>query len=111
VSNWLPAVIASILGFSAAYLSYRQSTRASNNRLRVDERRVDAAAYERAKKLYEGGIAQLEKQLAQLREQVNQERQISNHLRRRVNELEDTVAMLRRQLIISGIDVEAHLND
>jgi septal ring factor EnvC (AmiA/AmiB activator) len=110
MSSWLPAVIASCLGFGAAYLSYRQSTRASAENRQVEFQRVDAAAYERAKSLYESGISQLEEQLARLRVQVNQERVISNNLRQQVNDLERTVARLRRQLIAAGIDVEAYGN-
>jgi alpha-L-arabinofuranosidase len=108
VVNWLPAVIASILGFAAAYLSYRQSTRASAAATKVETNRIDAGAYERAKQLYESGIKQLEDQLKRLLEQIQQEREISTALRVQVNALEQTVARMRRQLILAGVDMEAY---
>lgn len=106
MANWLPAVIASLLGFGAAFLAYRQSSRADNAATRVENLRVDAEAYQRAKTLYEAGIRQLEDQLARLQTQLNQERDLSNALRVQINALEDTVAKLRRQLILSGVDME-----
>lgn len=104
MNNWLPSVIASLLGFLAALLAYRQSTRAVASRNKTEMTRVDGEAYGRAKALYESGIAQLEKQVADLRIQINNERDVSEKLRVRVMELEETVARLRYQLILVGID-------
>ena len=104
MNDWLPSVVASLLGFFAAWLAYRQSTRAVAARNKTEAAKVDAEAYGRAKILYESGIAQLERQVSDLRTQINNERTISDMLRVRVAELEETVARLRYQLILVGID-------
>lgn len=109
MSAWLPAALAAAVSMITGYLTFRASmtaaTATANATVRVKTVEVDAAAYERARLLYESGITQLEEQIGRLRAQVNEERDSSNRLRDQVGALEETVARLRRQLILAGIDV------
>lgn len=109
VGTWLPAVLAAAVSIVVGYFSYKASTQAAQTTaaatLRVKTVEVDAAAYERARAMYESGIKQLEEQIGRLSAQVNEERDASNRLRDQVRALEDLVAQMRRQLIVSGIDV------
>jgi chromosome segregation ATPase len=101
---WGPLISGAVV-LVGGWLTYRQTTKAAAATNRVEAAKVDAAAYERARALYESGIQQLEEQLTRLRTQVNEERDVSNQLRNQVNALEETVARLRRQMILAGIDV------
>ena len=109
----LVAIVAGIAAVIGAWFSYRASTRATS----IETSKVDAAAYERAKTIYEGSLRELERQLERMREQmdrVNQqlytEQDTSNALRSQlrtlrghVEELERTVNDLRLQLTLAGI--------
>jgi TolA-binding protein len=109
--NWLPSLVTALLAFAASYLGYRQATRAARTNAKIEAERVDAAAYERAKGLYEAGIEQLEEQLSRLREEIESWRgrttmaeHAAAHLQGRVAELELTIARMRRQLILAGVE-------
>jgi hypothetical protein len=112
-SLWGP-VIATVVGLPAVVLAYRQATNARKSAEQIEAKRVDAEAYERAQRLMEKGIQQLEDQVTRLKaEQVERDQQFDaqvsrlksellerDHevmaLRTRVRELEDQVVMLRR---------------
>lgn len=98
------AIGAIIVGPLAAFFAYKQATRVASIGAQTEMLRIDVTAYDRARALYESGIAQLEDQLARLRTQLNEERDVSQRLRSQVNNLEDTVARMRRQLIAAGIE-------
>lgn len=101
----LIACIASLPGVLASYLAYRGSIKAAEKASRSETAKVEAGAYERARKMYEAGIQQLEEQVARLRQQVRDEQTVSNGLRERINELEEIVSHLRSQIIRAGIEL------
>lgn len=72
-----------------AYLAYRSATDANKRNAAMEDRKVDQAAYDRAQTIYEKGMQQLERQLERA------QRQISG--------LEESVLVLRSQLIQAGI--------
>lgn len=120
VGDWLTPLFALGTSLIAGFFTYRASTTAARTSLEVKQvemdavaaakrSEVEAAAFERARSIYESGIARMEQEIQQLRAQMNEERDVSNQLRSRVNSLEDTVAWMRRQLIIAGIDVAKSL--
>jgi septal ring factor EnvC (AmiA/AmiB activator) len=111
IGSWLPSIITAFLAFAASYLGYRQATRAARTNAKIEAEKVDAAAYERAKGLYEAGIEQLEEQLHRLREEIDAWRgrttmaeDAAARLQSRVSELELTIARMRRQLILAGVE-------
>lgn len=100
------AVVAALgTGWLTKQSVIKQAKASAEAAVQVKTVEVDAAAYERARAMYESGIRQLEEQIGRLSTQVNEERDASNLLRNQVRALEDLVAQLRRQLIQSGIDV------
>lgn len=99
------ACIAALPGLGAAYFAYRKSRTAAEAATKTASLQVEAGAYERARKLYEDGIRQLEDQVQRLRQQVTDEQEVSSRLRNRINEMEETIATLRRQLINAGIEL------
>lgn len=114
MTGWLPtllaSVIASLVGLAAAWLSYRQASTASETKFRlaaeaarVEALRVDAAAYARAKELYEASISQLERQLARVQTQMAHDQSVSDQLRAQVNALDTTVEKMRAILKLHGI--------
>ncbi|GII84611.1 hypothetical protein Ssi03_26010 [Sphaerisporangium siamense] len=112
------AVIAGVSAVIGAGFSYRASTRANA----VEEDKVDAAAYERAKAIYESALKTLEEQLERMRrrldevtDQLTREQDSSMAMRLQIRELqaqvstfERTVSDLRLQLSKSGIEPLAH---
>jgi septal ring factor EnvC (AmiA/AmiB activator) len=109
-TSWLPAALAILGSAVAGWFTYRSASSAAHAAVQVKNVEVDAAAYNRARELYESGIKQLEEQLQRIRSDLAQERDVSNSLRNQINQLEDTVAMMRRQLLLAGIDVaQQHL--
>lgn len=104
MSGVVAAILAAIAAVSCSYLAYRQATKVSAEASRVEVQKVDASAYDRARAIYESGIKQLEEQLSHLRKQLDEEREVSGRLRTRVSELEDTVARMRRQMTLAGMD-------
>lgn len=109
----LVAIVAGIAAVVGALFSFRASTRATS----LESSKVDAAAYERAKSIYEGSLRELERQLERMREQMDRvntqlatEQDTSSALRTQlrtlrshVEELERTVTDLRLQLTLAGI--------
>lgn len=104
MSGVLGPVLAGLAAVACAWLAYKQATKVSAASSRVEIQKVDAGAYERARGIYESGIKQLEEQLTRLRTQLDEEREVSGRLRTRISDLEDTVARMRRQMVIAGID-------
>lgn len=99
------AIVAGLPGLFTSYFVYRSSTKAAEKAARSEMVKVEAGAYERAKKLYEDGIRQLEEQLDRMRRQMAEEQEVSAKLRNQVYELEVTVSMLRRQLVNAGMEL------
>lgn len=109
----LVAIVAGLAAVLGAFFSFKASTRATS----IESSKVDAAAYERAKSIYEGALRELERQLERMREQLDRvntqlanEQDTSNAmrlqmrtLRSHVEELERTVTDLRLQLTLAGI--------
>lgn len=109
----LVAIVAGVAAIVGAIFSYRASTRATS----IESSKVDAAAFERAKSIYEGSLRELERQLERMREQFDRvnaqlatEQDTSSALRSQlrtlrshVEELERTVNDLRLQLTLAGI--------
>lgn len=104
----LSGFVAAVLG---SYLAYKKAVKASEAASRSETLKVEAGAYERARKLYEDGIKQLEDQVARLRREVTDERGVSDSLRKKINELEETVARLRQQLIKAGVELPPHIQE
>lgn len=106
----LIALVGSIVG---GILTWRQSKATT----RVEQNKVDAAAYERAKAIYESALNTLEEQLDRLRirldtvtDQLTREQDSSIAMRTQIRELtlqvevlERTVADLRLQLSRTGM--------
>lgn len=99
------ALIAALPGIIGSVFAYRQSSRAAEKASKTEAIKVEAGAYERARKLYENGIRQLEEQLDRLKLQLTDEQDVSAKLRKQISELEDTVSVLRQQLINAGIEL------
>lgn len=105
MNSWLIPLAVALVAAVPGVLAYRQATKAADATADASRLTIEAGAYERARSLYEAALDQLEKQLTGLQAQLNVERDVSNRLRNQVNALEDTVAKLRRQLILAGVDV------
>ncbi|MBO4272373.1 hypothetical protein [Microbispora triticiradicis] len=117
VEIWV-AAIACVGSLGAAGFSARSANRST----KVEESKVDAEAYQRAKAVYESALDTMEEQLKQVRErldvvtnQLTQEQDASIALRRQVRDLqtqlaamEQTVADLRIQLSKAGIQMPGH---
>ncbi len=102
----LLAPIAAVLtALGTGWLAKRSAVQVAREGISERRLEVDAQAYTRAKELYEAGIAQLEAQIDRLQRQINDERGVTDGLRQQVNQLQSTIAELRRQLIAAGIDV------
>lgn len=109
---WI-ALIAMAGTIVTGVITYRTS-RATTH---VEETKVDAAAYDRAKTIYESALKLLEEQLEKVRAQLTtvtvqlaQEQDASAAMKLKIRALEDqvatferTVADLRLQLSMSGI--------
>jgi hypothetical protein len=93
-SEWVPAGIAAAAGLGAAGLSYRQAARAMRAQVRMDRAKVDAAAYERAKEMYEAGIRQLQDQVARTNQELQVERTARHEAEEREAKLRVRVAAL-----------------
>lgn len=102
-AEWLPAGIAAAAGLGAAYLSYRQASRAMRSQVRMDRAKVDAAAYDRAKEMYEAGIKQLQDQVARTRQELDNERAARREAEEREvrarRDAEEREATLRRRVV------------
>lgn len=104
VDAWRGPLLAGVFGLLSAMVAYWQATRQAAGAARNEARRIDAEAYERAKRGIDEERPVLRAEVTQLRAEVDTERLGSARLRARVVELEDEVARLRRRLIVAGID-------
>lgn len=89
-----------------SWFAYKQAIKVAHENSRGESAKVDAAAYERAKSLYESGITSLEERIKDLRQQLDEERNVSFKLREQVSALEIMVVRLRRELALAGIEVD-----
>lgn len=117
VEIWV-AAIACLGSLGAAAFSARSASRSTA----VEASKVDAAAFERARSIYESALKTLEEQLERMRtrvdtltQQLAQEQDASIAMRRQirefqeqVEELERTVADLRVQMAKSGLPAPEH---
>lgn len=96
-----------VAGLSFIYASKaQQATRqAEAARVRETEVAVDAAAYGRARDLYESGIKALKEQNDGLREQVRGLQDGNDHLIRRLHDMDNRVAKLEAALRDAGISL------
>lgn len=60
-------IILGVLPFLVGYATLRMTSRTANAAAIAEGKRVDAAAFERARGIYEGAISQLESELANVR--------------------------------------------
>lgn len=89
VTDLLIQVAIGAVPLGVAYLAYRSATDANKRNLAMEAQKVDQAAYDRAQGIYEKGLSQLEKQLERAQGQIAS--------------LEETVLVLRSQLLQAGI--------
>lgn len=93
-----PAV--SAVGASlVAWVGYRQS-------VRVEKSKLEAGAFDRARGIYESSINELEERIQRLRadlEEVVTDRRV---LREQVEQLQNLIMRMRRQLRLAGIDLD-----
>ena len=63
---------------AAAWFANRQTIKAAEAATKNETLKVQTEAYERARKMYESGIHQLEDQLERLRKQLPEEQNVSS---------------------------------
>lgn len=107
MESWVQIAGTIAVAIGPAFIAYKSATRVARENSKAESAKVDAAAYERAKQLYESGITTLEEQIKHLRSQLDEERDVSRELRDQVNNLEGIVVRLRRQMALAGIEIEA----
>lgn len=114
------AVVAFVQSTKANRSTAESAERAAEHAAELERNKIEADAYNRAKTIYEAGIAQLEKQLDRLHSQLErletrltQEQDVSaglrgevSELQRQINGLERTVGELRRRLASAGIPAD-----
>lgn len=119
-----PEVWVALVACAGALGSALFSARSANRSTAVESSKVDAAAYERAKAIYESALKLLEEQLHSVRTrldqvtgQLTQEQDTSMLMRAQIRafqmqvaELERTVADLRLQMSKSGIENRMEAN-
>lgn len=117
VEIWV-AAIACLGSLGAAAFSARSASRSTA----VEASKVDAAAFDRAKSIYESALQTLEEQLERMRtrldtvtQQLTQEQDASIGMRQQIREfqtqveaLERTVSDLRVRLSLAGIPTHEH---
>lgn len=103
MNAFIVPIAVSLIAAVPGFLAYRQATAANQASASAKRIEIEAGAYARARDLYEAALDQLQNQLTSIQTQLNSERDVSNSLRNQVNALEDTVARLRRQLILAGL--------
>jgi septal ring factor EnvC (AmiA/AmiB activator) len=111
------ALITAVLVLAGVAVTQWQLDRASKRTTRIEEEKVDAAAYDRARnfdrEVVEGIREELDRakrELAEMRAALARERAEWSteraELLRHIAELERSVARLRRRLRAAGIDIE-----
>lgn len=94
---WVPILIAFVSGLPGLY-AVRASIKANQAAEKDRTETIESAAWARAKTIYDGGIAEFQRQLDALKVELNDERNASSTLRKRVAELEATIQRLRDRL-------------
>lgn len=99
--TWAQILVAAIVAGGAAIpgiLAFRAASRANKTAAaekvlaaQLEDRKVDAAAFETAQQIYERGIAEVNRQLVQCREELALERAETRRLRTRVFRLEQAL--------------------
>lgn len=99
----ITAVAAAVVAIVSGALTYRASAQAN----RISAVKVDAEAYDRAQKIYQGGLEESERQVAALRAQIerleiqmSREREISERYRQQIRGLKNTVTRMERHIAI-----------
>jgi peptidoglycan hydrolase CwlO-like protein len=96
------SIVLALITIAVSITVFFASTHAA--RIQAEETRrnareaVDAAAYERAKKIYESAIAQLEAEVARMRAQVREFEAETTHLQLQISSLRRTNAEIQDQL-------------
>lgn len=101
--GWIPSTIGALVALTGVYAGYRQSTRVASIKARSEAGKVEAGAFERARASLESDAARRDGELARVETKLAAEEEKSDRLRARVLELEERVALMRRRLILAGI--------
>lgn len=99
LSDWFTPAASAVGASIVAFIGYRQS-------VRVERGKIEAGAYERAKKIYEDSITELEERIQRLRTDLDEERTDKRRLRDQVNGLQLLVERMRRHLLLAGIELD-----
>lgn len=113
----LQYVVPAVLVLMGVGYTQRQIAKASQRTAEVEASKVDGAAYERARLFDNGVVERIQQELnrayediASLRATIERERSAhateTQHLRQHIDQLENTVGRLSRQLRNAGLDVE-----
>jgi len=109
--GWTPAIVALITTGLGGYFTYQASSKVARTNADLESKKIEGAAYDRAKTLLETGINGLQREIGRLEELVGRLRtQVVEYEdqrtkdRERIAELELRVTKLRRRLIIAGLE-------
>jgi hypothetical protein len=99
MNDLVTLAVAIVPGATAAWFAYRSATKAHA----VESSKVDGAAYDRAKLIYESALQTLEDQLIEEREGAAALRTEVRAVRRQVQSLQSQVSLLIRQVRDAGL--------
>lgn len=102
--GWLPSTAGAAVALIGVYAGYRQSTRVARINARSEAQKVEAGAFERARASMESEASRRDGELARVGAKLAAEEEKSDRLRARVLELEERVALMRRRMIVAGIE-------
>lgn len=102
--GWLPSTVGAFVALVGVYAGYRQSTRVARINARSEAEKVEAGAFERARASMESEAVRRDAELARVGAKLAAEEEKSDRLRVRVLELEERVALMRRRMIVAGIE-------
>lgn len=101
----LTQVVIGLTSTTVAAIAAVASIRATRTTREVEQTKLDASAFDRAKAAYEGALGQLERQVERLRGEVDRlsaqlavEQDVSASLRLQVRELREQVATMERTI-------------
>jgi predicted nucleic acid-binding Zn-ribbon protein len=98
LSDWLTPTASAVGASLVAWIGYRQS-------VRVERGKIESGAYERAKKIYEDSINELEDRVQRLRSDLEEISADRRSLRDQVDQLQRLVTRMRRQIMLAGIEL------
>ena len=99
--NWalvIPIVASMITALTGATVALRQAGVAARNTRRLEAKKVDAEAYERARASYEASIAQLEKQNTRQEAQIQRQDVLIADLQSKFDACQDAFRLERVQV-------------